>query len=99
MVSQLRRILRDLYGYARRHPVKVFMLVIMPLITGGALHKVLGSFGVRLPSAMFAGMSNGRGRYDDVYSSYSGARRGSTGFDSLGGGALEGVMKIAQMFM
>lgn len=98
VVSQLKRILRDLYGYARRHPVKVFMLVIMPLITGGALHNVLRNFGIRLPSAMFGGMGSGRGRYDDVYSSYS-DRRGGMGFDSLGGGTLQSVMKIAQMFM
>lgn len=99
MVSQLKRILRDLFGYARRHPVKVFMLVVMPLITGGALHNVLRSFGVRLPSAMFGAMGSGRkGHYDDVYSSYSG-RRGGTGFDSLGGGVLQSAMKIAQMFM
>ena len=78
--------------------MKVFMLVIMPLITGGALHNVIRSFGIRLPSAMFGGMGNGRGRYDDVYSNY-GDRRGGTDFYSFGGGALQSVIKIAQMFM
>ena len=75
------------------------MLVVMPLITGGALHNVLRGFGISLPSGMLGGMGNGRGRYDDAYSGYSG-RRGATGFDSLGGGgALQSVMKMAQMFM
>lgn len=74
------------------------MLVIMPLITGGALHNVLRSFGIRLPSAMFGGTGHGRGRYDNVYSSY-GDRRASTSFDSLGGGALQSVLKMAQMLM
>lgn len=99
IVHQLKRLLRDFYGYARRHPVKVFMLVVMPLITGGALANVLRQFGLRLPSAMFGGMGAGRGRYGDVYSSYS-ERRAGSGFDSLGGGgALQSMMKIAQMFM
>ena len=75
------------------------MLVVMPLITGGALHNVLRSFGVTLPSAMFGGMGSGRGgRYDDAYSSYN-DRRGGSGFDNSGGGALQTVMKVAQMFL
>ncbi|KAI9880416.1 MAG: hypothetical protein M1830_003456 [Pleopsidium flavum] len=98
MIHQLKRILRDLYGYARRHPVKVFMLVIMPLITGGALHNVLKQFGIRLPSAMFDGTAGGRGRYDGVYSSYSG-RSGGAGAGGLSGGTIQSMMKIAQMFM
>ncbi len=98
VVHQLKRILRDLYGYARRHPVKVFMLVVMPLVTGGALHNVLRQFGIRLPSAMFGGVAGGKGRYDDVYSSYSG-RSGGEGFGGLGGGTIQSMMKVAQMFM
>jgi hypothetical protein len=38
------------------------------------------------------------GRYDNVYSSF-GDRRAGTSFDSLGGGALQSVLKMAQMFM
>ncbi|KAI1498739.1 hypothetical protein F5X99DRAFT_392521 [Biscogniauxia marginata] len=47
--KKLKRLLRDLIYYAKRHPVKVFMLVIMPLITGGALTALLARFGLRLP--------------------------------------------------
>ncbi|AEO53837.1 hypothetical protein MYCTH_105966 [Thermothelomyces thermophilus ATCC 42464] len=49
LVRKLRRLLRDLLYYAKRHPVKVFMLVLMPLITGGALTALLARFGLRLP--------------------------------------------------
>lgn len=38
--------IRELYGYARRHPAKVVML-LLPLITGGALAGILKRFGIR----------------------------------------------------
>jgi hypothetical protein len=50
MLRKLRRLLRDLVYYAKRHPVKVFMLVLMPLVTGGALTALLARFGLRLPA-------------------------------------------------
>jgi hypothetical protein len=52
MYKQLKRLLRDLVYYAKRHPMKVFMLVIMPLITGGALTALLARFGLRLPPGL-----------------------------------------------
>ncbi|KAK4105924.1 hypothetical protein N658DRAFT_492436, partial [Parathielavia hyrcaniae] len=48
-VKRLKRLLRDLVYYAKRHPMKVFMLVLMPLITGGALTALLARFGLKLP--------------------------------------------------
>ena len=70
------------------------MLVVMPLITGGALHNILGKFGIRLPAGISRVMSSfgggERGRF--------GERRG--GFDDLGGGrGVQSLMKIAQMFV
>ncbi|KAI0446755.1 hypothetical protein F4803DRAFT_451158 [Xylaria telfairii] len=50
--KKLKRLLRDLVYWAKRHPVKVFMLVIMPLITGGALTALLARFGLRLPAGI-----------------------------------------------
>ncbi|KAJ2899544.1 hypothetical protein MKZ38_002977 [Zalerion maritima] len=50
--KKLKRILRDLAHYAKRHPLKVFMLVIMPLITTGALAGLLAKFGLRLPRSI-----------------------------------------------
>lgn len=53
--------------------MKVFMLVIMPLITGGALTTLLAKFGVRLPPSvvkMFGGAQGGGGGFG------GGGRRG-----------------------
>lgn len=41
--------MRDLIYYAKRHPLKVFVLVLVPLITGGALTALLARLGLRLP--------------------------------------------------
>ncbi|KAK4248182.1 hypothetical protein C7999DRAFT_31376 [Corynascus novoguineensis] len=49
LLRKLKRLLRDLLYYAKRHPVRVFMLVLMPLVTGGALTALLARFGLRLP--------------------------------------------------
>ncbi|TPX16988.1 uncharacterized protein E0L32_003550 [Thyridium curvatum] len=49
---KLRRLLRDLLHYARRHPLKVFVLVVMPLVTGGALTALLARFGLRMPAGL-----------------------------------------------
>jgi hypothetical protein len=61
MLYKVKKMIRDLWYYARRNPVKVFMMVIMPLVTGGALTKVLQQFGIRLPPGMFGGAGKGRG--------------------------------------
>jgi hypothetical protein len=61
---KLRRLLRDLIHYMKKHPMKVFVLVIMPLITGGALTGLLAKFGIRLPGGlekMFGGAAGGGG--------------------------------------
>ncbi|KAM0554200.1 hypothetical protein ACHAPJ_007002 [Fusarium lateritium] len=50
--KQLKRLLRDLVHWAKRHPWKVFFLVIMPLITGGALTALLARFGLRIPPSI-----------------------------------------------
>ena len=84
--------LRDIYTYARRHPMKVFMLVIMPLITGGALTKILATIGVRLPAGL-AALAGGRagggggGGFGDIAGAMSGA------------GGMQSAMNIAKMFM
>ncbi|EAT88732.1 hypothetical protein SNOG_03527 [Parastagonospora nodorum SN15] len=40
--------LREIWRYAQRHPYKVFFMVIMPLVSGGVLHKLARQFGVNL---------------------------------------------------
>ena len=50
--KHVKRLIRDLIHYAKRHPIKVFMLVIMPLVTGGALTALLARFGLRMPAGL-----------------------------------------------
>ncbi|TVY28893.1 hypothetical protein LHYA1_G001680 [Lachnellula hyalina] len=108
--SRLRRLLRDLLYYMKRNPIKVFVLVIMPLVTGGALSGLLGRFGIRLPGGldkMFGGGAGiGRGREGGMQferSSYrsEGPLGGMGGIGSaMGGlGGLGGAMSLAKMFM
>jgi hypothetical protein len=81
------------------------MLVIMPLLTSGALVTLLSRFGIRLPGnieSMFGG-SRGIGA-DGRYYARGGARDfgGGTALPGMGGGigqSVSGVMKLAQMFM
>jgi hypothetical protein len=83
------------------------MLVIMPLLTSGALVTLLSRFGIRLPrniESMFGGSgSRGIGAGGRYYSR-GGARDfgGGTALPGMGGGigqGVSGVMKLAQMFM
>lgn len=90
MVYQVRYYLRKLYHYARRNPVKLFMLVIMPLITGGALADLLRRFGIRLPGGLQNMLPGGGGRR----SGFDGGRSGG-----MEAGGVAGLMKLAQMFI
>ncbi|OAL06809.1 hypothetical protein IQ06DRAFT_288670 [Phaeosphaeriaceae sp. SRC1lsM3a] len=49
LYAKLRHFLREIWRYAQRHPYKVFFMVIMPLVSGGVLHKLARQFGVNLP--------------------------------------------------
>ena len=83
----------------KKNPLKVFMLVIMPLITGGALTTLLARFGIRLPGAlgkMFGG-HGGRGM-EFERTSVRGPLSALGGLSSLAGG-LGGVANVAKMFM
>ncbi|KAG5972669.1 hypothetical protein E4U58_006278 [Claviceps cyperi] len=50
--KRLKRLLRDLVHYAKRHPWKVFSLVLMPLLTTGILGSLLARFGLRVPPSL-----------------------------------------------
>jgi len=88
MIRQLRHLLRDLKYYARKHPLKVFMLIIMPLLTGGALHSVLRKFGIRLPGV---GAGGRRGGFDSGISSSLGSL--------VSGGSAQSLMRTVKSFM
>ena len=61
VVRYIRRLFRDIVNYARRHPVKVFMLVVVPLITSGVLVKLFSMIGIHLPKHIFGGGSSRSG--------------------------------------
>ncbi|GAB7349664.1 hypothetical protein MBLNU459_g0338t1 [Dothideomycetes sp. NU459] len=86
LLAKLRRLVRDLWVYAHRHPVKAFFAVVVPLVSaGGALHGLLRQFGVRLP-AMFDGMAG----VSSASRTYRGGYYGSSGYGGGGGGAESG---------
>ena len=66
------------------------MMVVMPLITGGALHNLLRTVGIRLPAGMGMG---GKGGFGGGGFGGGGSGRGEGGF------GMGDVMNIAKMFM
>lgn len=107
--AKLRRLLRDLIYYMKKNPLKVFMLVIMPLLTGGALTTLLAKFGLRLPPGLqklFGGKNGGRGGGGYEYSHTKvegplGALGGLGGVASMMGGmgGIGSAVSLAKMFM
>lgn len=94
LMHKLQRMVKELWYYARRHPVKAFFAVIVPLLSaGGAIHGMLRQFGIRLP--MFDGRTS--------YSGGSGGYYGSSGYsgrsDSGWIGNAGNLMQIAKAFM
>jgi len=110
LVNRLQRLLRDLWQYFRRHPVKAFFAVVVPLISaGGAVGGLIKAMGIRVPPGMGSvfggGSSRGGGGY---YGSrgYGGSSTSGLGSMFGGGGGGGGLMdnageifKIAKMFM
>ncbi|KAI9859606.1 MAG: hypothetical protein M1813_006537 [Trichoglossum hirsutum] len=91
MIHQLRRFFRGLLYYMRKHPTKIFVLVILPLITGGALQSVLRKFGIRLPGGS-KGLGGGH--------SSRGGLGGLGGLSSIaGGGGIGSLLRMVQSFI
>lgn len=102
-LNRIRRFLREIYSYLRRNPVKVFLLVLMPLITGGALSRLLAQFGVRLPRSL-ENLVGGQSRSSERFFARGGARDfgGGTALPGMGGGIGESIgalAGIAKMFL
>ncbi|KAF2198256.1 hypothetical protein GQ43DRAFT_169426 [Delitschia confertaspora ATCC 74209] len=107
LYHKLKDFLHQIWRYARRHPYKVFFMVIMPLVSGGVLHKLARKFGVNLPNiggssrggAYGGGRDGGNGYYGSM--GYEGEMRNGIGLQSLasGIGGLASVAKMAQAFM
>jgi hypothetical protein len=77
------------------------MLVIMPLLTSGALLGLLSKFGVRLPGGLDRMLRNMGGRGGSLHverESYEGPLGGVGNVMGAMGGA-SGIMNVAKMFM
>ncbi|KAJ5157531.1 uncharacterized protein N7482_008631 [Penicillium canariense] len=90
MIQSIKKLIRDIYRYARHHPIKVFLLVILPLLTSGVLPKLLAMVGLRLPHGVTSALGG------------AGAARG---FGEMGGGggkglseSVNGLVSLAKMF-
>lgn len=96
MIHSIKKLFRDIYRYARRHPVKVFLLVILPLLTSGVLPKLLAMIGLRLPHGVASALGG------------AGAARGGMGgmggMEGIGGAgkglseSVNGLVSLAKMF-
>lgn len=55
VIHQIKRVLREIYRYARRHTAKVLFMVVVPLLTSGVLPKLFSMIGLRLPQGLLGG--------------------------------------------
>ncbi|PVH95728.1 hypothetical protein DM02DRAFT_473651, partial [Periconia macrospinosa] len=102
---KFKHLMRQLWSYARRHPFKVFFMVIMPLISGGVLTKVARSLGVNIPegAAAAGGAQGGRAPQGGYYGSegYGGGERGGEGGGGLNiqsvASGIGGLASLAKM--
>lgn len=88
LVHRLQRLIRELWQYFRRHPVKAFFAVIVPLISaGGAIGGLMKGMGFRIPpglSGVFGTGSTNRG--GGGYYGSRGYGGSSSGLGSMFGG-------------
>ncbi|KAJ5536844.1 hypothetical protein N7513_010030 [Penicillium frequentans] len=88
MIRSIKKLFRDIYRYAREHPMKVLMLVVLPLLTSGVLPKLLAMIGIRLPHGVMGALGG----------SSSGAR-GMGGMESSGlSDNVKSLVSLAKMF-
>jgi hypothetical protein len=98
-----------LWQYFRRHPVKAFFAVIVPLISaGGAIGGLMKAMGFRIPAGLGSVFGdNASSRGGGGYYGSRGYGGSSSAFDDIFGGGAGGgmmdnaghVLKIAKMFM
>jgi hypothetical protein len=89
LYHKFRELLHRLWAYARRHPFKVFFMVIMPLISGGVVTKLARQLGVNLPDMGGAQGARGGGGYSG--GGHQGGYYGSEGYGREGGGGAGGI--------
>ncbi|PGH14851.1 hypothetical protein AJ80_05777 [Polytolypa hystricis UAMH7299] len=94
IVRKIRRLFRDIMRWARKHPMKVLFMVIMPLITGGVLGKLLKTIGVSVPRGL---MGDGGGSRDGGFGGLGGIGGGGGG-EGLAS-SVGSLVSVAKMFM
>lgn len=98
-MHKLSRMVKELWYYARRHPVKAFFAVVVPLLSaGGAVHGLLRQFNIKIPGLDGMTRRSGGGYYGS--SGYGGASSlggGRGGNDWMGNAG--SLMQIAKAFM
>ncbi|KJY01522.1 hypothetical protein TI39_contig289g00019 [Zymoseptoria brevis] len=105
LLHKLQRMIKDLWAYARRHPVKAFFAVVVPMLSaGGAIGGILKQFGFRLPMGLGGALGMG-----GMARKMGGGYYGSEGYGDLrdlgglgGAGFMEGagsLFQVAKMFI
>ncbi|KAJ5894388.1 hypothetical protein N7495_006079 [Penicillium taxi] len=61
LIHSIKKLFRQIWRYARQHPMKVFLLVIVPLLTSGVLPKLLAMVGLRLPHGVSSALGASAG--------------------------------------
>lgn len=98
MIHSIKKLFRDIVRYARKHPVKVFFLVILPLLTSGVLVKLLAMVGLRLPHGVASALGGaGAGGAARGFGGMEGAMGGVGGGKGLSE-SVSGLVSLAKMF-
>ncbi|KAJ6020827.1 hypothetical protein N7540_006331 [Penicillium herquei] len=87
LIHSIKKLFRDIYRYAREHPLKVFMLVILPLLTSGILPKLLAMIGIRLPHGVMGALGG-------APAGARGLEMGSSGLSD----SVKSLVSLAKMF-
>jgi len=99
LIHKLKHFLRELWYYMRRNPTKVFFLVIMPLISGGALAAFARQFGIRLPDFLSGKHSREVRESGGYYGSRGYGQNEGMGVGGLNSGGLGALMSVAKAFL
>jgi hypothetical protein len=99
LIHKLKHFLRELWYYMRRNPTKVFFLVIMPLISGGALAAFARQFGIRLPEFLSGKHSREVRESGGYYGSRGYGQNEGMGVGGLNSGGLGALMSVAKAFL
>jgi hypothetical protein len=106
LIYKFKHLLRELWYYLRRNPIKVFFFVIMPLVSGGALAAFAKQLGVKLPDVL---SGKGAKQMGNSYGGYYGSKGygGGAGLEdiaggmmgSMSGGSVGTLLNIAKTFL